>query len=177
MRSTSTRRCSPAKGKRRGNSTDLAEFFNRPGKKLSQAGITFPLAWTTAIDLEGSAAVSPPPILDLPADAVDRLRALAPNGRPAATPVQAATQPVHAICFSSHDVEEAAAPMSPARAVYRLGQMTRNLGTLEGHALDVLTRLVERVPCFELKSDFYDPMLETLADVMRQVAPAGVSFL
>jgi hypothetical protein len=154
---------------------DFASFFNRGGKKLERAGVSMPLTWATALDVASGRAQPPRMTLPVPADALERLQAVAsstPNGS-AAEPGEPVA--VDAFCFLGFGVGATFGPVGASDAVYRLAKVTRNLKVLRRGALDALARMVEQVPCFELQSDVLDPLLATLVDVMQDVAGARTS--
>jgi hypothetical protein len=151
---------------------DFASFFNRGGKKLERAGVSMPLTWATALDAATGRAQPPGVTLPVPPDALERLRAIAASetnggGRGLDSPVA-----VDAFCFLGFDVGATFGPVGTADAVYRLAKVMRNLKVLRRDGLDAIAGLVEAVPCFELQADMLEPMIGTLVNVMKEVAPA-----
>jgi hypothetical protein len=149
---------------------DFASFFNRGGKKLERAGVSMPLSWTTAIDLESGGAAPVRETVPVPPDALDRLRQIAPIGFDGGAGQLAVPPVVDAACFLGFDLDGAIAPAATADAVYRLAKATRNLKVLRRKGFETLADLVERLPCIQLQSAVFEPLLETLVTVMKDVA-------
>jgi hypothetical protein len=113
---------------------------------------------------------APEPTLELTSEALGRLRALAPIGSESPAVEPNGPRHVDAICFLSLGREGAVRELSDGEAVYRLVRLTQNLDHVPQGGLEAVSELVGRVPCLELQSDHYDPLLARLGHLMRGLA-------
>ncbi len=129
------------------------------GRKVQRAGLRLPAETKVAIDKESGQAVPIRPQLQVPADALARLAALAPAHRNDDRVAVDLPVKVDAV-FSVGGSEDPLHPVSPAVALFRLGSHALNLANLGTAGLETLRGVVERARCYEVASGKPEEVLD-----------------
>ncbi len=138
------------------------------GRKLKRAGITLPAARAVAIEPTTGRVLPPPRLLDLPADALERLGDLGSgNGNPDRATIDGPVSPTVVLTSQYAGGEMALQPVSRARALQSLTTSVINLEKLGGTALEGLARIVREVPCYAVGGS-EDEMLESVKIALRK---------
>ncbi len=140
----------------------LVAYISLLGRRLERSGLILPAEMTVAIDNDSGMVVPVPPHLDVPDDALARLKQIAPgNGAGDRFSVTHPLEP-DLVCTIGLG-EERLRPVSRARALYCLAPYVRNLSALGAGALDGLALLVEGAECYEVRTATARETLEALS--------------
>ena len=140
----------------------LAPYLGTLGHRaLERSGLELPVSTFVAIEAESGRVVPPPRMLDVPADALERLAEIhAVDGRERRGTVDAPID-VDVVCFIGL-AEEPVRAYSPGRAAHLLATRALNLDQIGGGGLEGVGRLVEKARCYEIQSSRPKTTLEAL---------------
>ncbi|MGQ0671113.1 MAG: hypothetical protein ACT4PO_15880 [Actinomycetota bacterium] len=146
----------------------LVHHLTRLRRHIERAGISVSPAQSVAVQLESGRLTPIVSRLDVPSDALDRLRRLAPtNGGADASMFVERSLDVDAVCWFAEVDAPPLEPMSRALTLHHLATEAVNLRTMGGVAIEGLRRLVQRARCYGLGGDDARDMLEALGRILR----------
>jgi hypothetical protein len=135
-------------------------------RELERSGIVLPSSTTVAVDPATGTIVPMPPVLELPADALQRLPGVqAEDAEPRVVVDRPLT--VDAVVSLGTPVD-AVGPISKAAALYRLSSHALNLSTIGNEVgIEGLRRTVEHAHCVEITAEAWRSVLDGLTRVLR----------
>jgi hypothetical protein len=141
----------------------LVPFLRDRGTQAERA-LHLPTAAYVSLDLESGKLVPYRRRLDVPADAVEQLAALEPEGVGTQPDVEIPEVPDMACVFLNGDMPVRRVPL--VQAVYAVSQNTLNLGQFGRDGLDALSRLLEPIPIYAFTPDSAAAMLAQVVAVL-----------
>lgn len=138
-------------------------LLNRLSRQAGRLGIQIPAAMSVALDPSTGMLIPYAPLLEVPLDPIDALRAMSSSDGPSDRFTLSEPTPVHSIAIwdeEGHLFES----VSRATALRTLAGGCFNLKRLKGDALQGIERLIDEKPCYQLAPALYDDFLRGLAD-------------
>lgn len=124
------------------------QLLDRLGRRPARAGVALPVASWVAVDPGTGALHPPPPLLEVPGGAVDRLAALDGSGNAVdRVPLE---RPVRAdVVFTYARDADGARPVTRGLALHRLAAAILNLRAVGGTGIEAVAGVVGAARCFE----------------------------
>lgn len=146
---------------------ELVSFLGGLGRKARRAGLSLPAATALAIDPESGRIAAPAQLLEVPADAIERLGEIASTNGSADRVVLDGEVNVDVVLTNALLGQQVVMqPVSRAHALQALASSVINLEKMGGAALEGLARVVSSSPCYSLSGTAED-LLDAVKTKLR----------
>lgn len=147
--------------------SQVVSFLGGLGRRVRRAGLSLPAATALAVDPQTGRVSAPPRLLDVPADALDRLGQIGPdNGEADLDEIDGEVTVDIVLTQTNAGQQVVLQPVSRAQALQALTASVINLETIGGAALDGLARVVSGSPCYSLSGTAED-VLDAVKTTLR----------